>query len=303
MKKRILLFLGLTVLMSILGTGCYNLGRQITLEKTVEYNENVDRISIDSNVGTVWVIPEERDDVYVVFQTYENGQELFVDAGDTIRIKTQMPFQFFNFRGSMNYRLYIHLPEDFAGEMDVDLTAGDLEMGDFDLAKLDLGMTSGDINVYQINTNEMSIDITSGDVQGSEIETDSIYLEMTSGDIVLNDVSFENMRMDVTSGSVELNGAQGAIEGDMTSGEIDVHYKNKMDDFIFDITSGEIRLDYSQVNVDANFDIEATSGDIRVDFDLDKVTKLDDDIVIGRVGEGVYDVRIDVTSGEVVITD
>jgi lia operon protein LiaG len=303
MKKRILLFIGLTVLMSIFGTSCYNLGRQITIEKTIPYHDGVEKIIVDSTVGDVFIIPENRDDVYVVFQTYENGQTLSVNGGATIEVRTKMPFSFFNLWGSLNYALYVHIPDDFEGDMQLELTSGQLELYDFDLAELDIQLTSGDINIYSINADYIRFDATSGDIQGSSILATEVDLEMTSGDVDLNGLVCEDLYFDMTSGKVQLDNFEGAIKGGMTSGDMDVHYANKMDDFVFDITSGELLLDYSNVDIDATFDIEATSGSIKVKFDLDKVSRLDEDVLVGSIGDGTYEVRVDLTSGDVLVTD
>ena len=303
MKKRILLFIGLTVLMSILGTSCYNLGRQITVEKTIPYNDGVEKILVDSTAGDVFIIPENRDDVFVSFVTYENGQELSVNGGATVEVRTKMPFTFFNIWGSLNYKLYVHVPNDFEGDMQLELTSGELELYDFDLADLEIEITSGDVNLSEIDADFLRLDLTSGDIQGSSVFATNVDLDMTSGDVDFTGLVCEELNIDVTSGRVQLDQFEGAIEGGMTSGDMDVHYADKMDDFVFDMTSGKLVLDYSEVKIDATFDIDATSGDVEAKFDLDKVSKLDDDVLIGSVGDGTYEVRVDITSGDILLID
>lgn len=287
MKNKIVLF---SIILSILAvlTGCgityggIELGDEITLTETLVYDD-VENIKIDVSSANVTVIKEEREDIYVEFKTYENGQKLRTKEGSKTAIETytekKISFNGFN----TDYRLTVYVPEEYKNDMDFELSSGNITLNDFALNNVDIEMSSGNVNFENIVTNNMQVSLSSGNVHFDKVMVEALNVSMSSGNVDLLDFT-------------------GAIKGTSSSGSFLVRYKDQMDNLDFEATSGSIEVDYNNVPVDATFDLRKSSGDFDINMDLDDYRSANDgDEISGVSGEGTYEVNLEITSGDIEI--
>lgn len=148
--------------------------------------------------------------------------------------------------------------------------------------------------------NNIGINMSSGNVDFRNVEASNINLELSSGDVDFKRVKVDLFEVDMSSGNVDLEEFTGKIKGAASSGSFSVSYKDRMDDLDFEATSGNVNIDYTDVSVDATFDLRKTSGDFDVDLELEDYKSEDyGDKISGILGQGTYEVRIEITSGDV----
>ncbi|GAB4244557.1 MAG: hypothetical protein Tsb0034_22800 [Ekhidna sp.] len=147
-----------------------------------------------------------------------------------------------------------------ASEAEIETTSGDVKLRSI-VSNLQLETTSGDIDIDGL-TGDSEIESTSGDQDLYNLKGD-INTRASSGDITIG--SF-NGRLDVetTSGDVEIRGGKGRLRIQTTSGNIDGEGILLTGDASFDATSGDIEIDFKNDLDELSFDLRATSGDLEV---------------------------------------
>ena len=251
----------LTVLLLIAGSIAYS--QNILAESELEA-ENVDEVRIEGRYVDVYVKSGDR--VYFKGNIRGNG-----DKGDyqfdtdivgttlVIRVDRRSKSSWRNYRTS---------------ESRIDLTITDG-------VKLDIDNSSGDISVANLRANESKIEATSGDitlrsiVANLEVETSSgdIDIDGLTGDTEIESTSGDqeifNTKGDIetraSSGDITISGFKGKLEIQATSGDVDV--RKGVGTLKIRTSSGEI--DGNGIEITGNCYLDATSGNIEIDFEND----------------------------------
>ena len=139
-------------------------------------------------------------------------------------------------------------------------SSGDIEVRNI-RSEVRLNSTSGDIEVDEIIGN-LDMESTSGDMEVSGVEGE-VEAEATSGDVSLGGITGD-LSVKTTSGEIELRSIKGAISARSSSGDIEGYRIELTGDSNFRASSGDI--DFSFVNDldELSFDLESSSGDLRV---------------------------------------
>lgn len=127
-------------------------------------------------------------------------------------------------------------------------------------ANLRIGATSGDIRAEQIK-GEVRARTTSGSQELNNI-TGRIEADASSGSIRIN-TSEGNIEAGTSSGSIDIDGAKGVFELKSTSGDIEGKAMELTGSSIFKSTSGEIDIRLKNDMKTLNFDLSASSGNLR----------------------------------------
>ncbi len=176
--------------------------------------------------------------------------------------------------------------------MKVSSTSGDIELSDM-AGPLEVSCTSGDIEIDDI-VGELEAGTTSGDIEVSGLQGDS-EVGSTSGDIEI--VNFQgDLWAHATSGEIDLRRGRGALKLKTTSGNIDGYGLEITGDIELRASSGDISLELTNDLRDLNFDLESSSGDLRVGS-----RRADDEMYI-KNGDGFW-VRGETSSGDLDITN
>ena len=215
--------------------------------------------------------------------------------GDTLRVQYAKS-GYFSFH-SPDKVLTVTLPEGLAlGNVDIDLTSGDVSVPDLRADAVAIGVTSGDVALKQSGESEsvvlsgtsghidadvekagkLSVSVTSGAIRTTFTEADEVDLSITSGDITMTGGSARKARIDTTSGKIGVRlAAFDALKIDATSGDITAAlpstpgYRAEID-----TTSG--RFDYAVAlsrdgdaytcgDGSGRVEIHSTSGDVRLE--------------------------------------
>nr|AHF24355.1 hypothetical protein [uncultured bacterium Contig575] len=222
--------------------------------------------------------------------------------GDTLRIRYAKSGSFsllglFSSRGQ-NKALTVTLPEGLAlGDVDIDVTSGDVSVPQLRADSVKIDLTSGDLALRQSGVSErVELSSTSGDITADVAEVGRLDVSITSGRIRTTMGSGDEVSLSTTSGDISLDGGSAnRTRIDSTSGKIDVALA-EFDDLQIEATSGDIAVALPS-RPGYRADIDTTSGS------FDSTVALAREGRSYSCGDGSAGVRIDTTSGNVRLTD
>ncbi|MCR5509207.1 MAG: DUF4097 domain-containing protein [Lachnospiraceae bacterium] len=204
----------------------------------------------DIDVASIDTVIEHGDSFRIEYQAYEENIPVAEVNGKTLKLKQPSNGAFLSFDlrrlGGLENEYYRVIVPD-----------------SLDTLELKLSASSGKITVDKVNI-EGKIDLSSGDIVIDGSKGDNLELEASSGHITLTDTDCKKLKLDVSSGDIKLSGCSvDEIKGEASSGSIRFDGV-KTDDVDLDASSGEITLDILGNEDDYSFDIETSSGDIKV---------------------------------------
>jgi lia operon protein LiaG len=162
---------------------------------------------------------------------------------------------------------------------------------------LSLDTGSGSVSVTDAQ-GDVNLDTGSGGVTISGVRGGSLRMDTGSGSIRGGDIDVTELKADVGSGGVKLERVRASrVDVDAGSGGTELELLSTVDQLKVDAGSGgvTVRLPGS---LSANVDIETGSGGIDTDFSV-QVTKFEQHHVVGRIGDGRGQIRIESGSGQV----
>ncbi len=208
--------------------------------------EDAEKIKISYATPKIIILPTEGDEL-LLSETYRTTKDKaiiteFTRNGDTIVIKNDST-------GSKNSLLIgllrwgdgyerenrlpkivqIQVPESFAGNLEIDVAAGDIEAQDFSGRKMDIDAAAGDVYLENIQA-EIQIDAAAGDIEIVKVN-DSVEIDAAAGDIQIRQIKMPEFyfEADYLAGSLktdfdqclkmEKGEAKGAVTADGLSGQ------------------------------------------------------------------------------------
>lgn len=163
--------------------------------------------------------------------------------------------------------------------------------------------SSGDVDIIDQNLSELSVDTSSGDIQLRSIQAATISLESSSGDQAAEGIQAENSELISTSGDVRVEDLQGGAKVKSSSGEITIRYFEFNADMEVRSSSGDVKL-YLTEAAQFRLQAKASSGDIRCEFPVSLAGaggEMSRSKVVGMVGDGIHQVAVQTSSGDITI--
>ncbi|NQZ75074.1 MAG: DUF4097 family beta strand repeat protein [Ekhidna sp.] len=263
-------------LLAVFSTSAQNILAQAELEA-----ENVDEVRIEGTFVDIYVNSGDR--VYfkgIIRGSGDEGDYEFETdiVGKTLVIRVERESN----RNWRNYKINesrIDLTIMDGIKIDVDNSSGDVKVANLRASESRIEASSGDITLRSIVGN-LDVETSSGDIDidgltgDSEIESTSgdqeifntkgnIETRASSGDITIADFDGK-LEVQATSGDVEIRNGVGAMKVRTSSGEIDGTGIELTNNSYFDATSGNIEINFRNDINDLSFDLTATSGDLDV---------------------------------------
>jgi len=164
------------------------------------------------------------------------------------------------------------------GELSVDVGSGTVRVTDGE-GVLNVDTGSGSVEVSRFKGRDLTVDTGSGTVNGTELTADGLSIETGSGDIELAAVSSPSLSLETGSGTVRAD-----LRTDLRSLSVETG-------------SGDVAVT-APPTLDAEVEIETSSGEIESDFPL-QVTRHARDHLVGRIGAGKGRIAVETGSGDV----
>lgn len=225
-----------------------------------KYENKFNKISITNTSSDIFIRKSDSDNYRVVIYGKKDSAEVNVN-GDELTIKNNKKSVCIGFCFNIEKaRIEVYMPSNYAKNIDIKSTSGDLEMDDFKDLKFKIKATSGDLNIGNIDSAD--IVITSGDIQMRDVN--SLTIDSRSGDIDVNRVN-DIVEIKNTSGDITINTVNIKKNSsiDSTSGDVVINSSNEI---YYDASakSGDVKINNNYRKSECEFRINTTSGDIKV---------------------------------------
>lgn len=162
---------------------------------------------------------------------------------------------------------------------------------------LSLDTGSGSVSVTDVEGN-VNLDTGSGGVTISGVRGESLRMDTGSGSIRGGDIDVAELKADVGSGGVRLARVRApSVSVDAGSGGTELELLSAIDRLKVEAGSGGVTVRLPAAT-NADVDIETGSGGIDTDFAV-QVTRFEQRHMIGRIGTGHGQIRIESGSGHV----
>gem|GEM_PF-4853377 len=245
--------------------------------------DGVKNIVLASEAVSINIIPEEREDLRIHYHGRIRAKyipELRTEKfGDTvsIRLETGRPNVYTNPQAQLD----VFVPSTYS-------------------QRIQAKASSASITCNELELDNLSLTTSSGGVKLKELVVESLSTDTSSGGQVVEDVSVNSADLTASSGDINVENFQGRVQAFASSGKIDFHFAQLLDDVKVTASSGAVRLRFPS---DAEFNFTATTSSGEVSWDLPMtVSKSKDGHFSGQVGSGTHNVEVKTSSGEVEIT-
>lgn len=167
--------------------------------------------------------------------------------------------------------------------------------------KLTIGMTSGSAESVGVSAKNVELSTTSGSLKyiQPDITTDSLTIKTTSGSITALNAATKSYDIRATSGDINVSSLTGTGNIRVSSGDLQIGFKELTGDCYVNMTSGDVALGLPW-DTSANIHCSKTSGDVvMTTFDGTETNSVDvesGDIVLGSGGNKI---NITLTSGDI----
>jgi hypothetical protein len=207
-------------------------------------------------------------DVKIMHRQSGNVLEVWIDRSE----RNNWSWGLNNLNGKLDFKVPSNI------ELVIGNSSGDVFVNNISHTVCELSATSGDVKGINITAN-LKIVATSGDIRAEQIKGD-VRSRTTSGSQELNAIK-GMIEADATSGNIKINISEGNIEAGTTSGSIDIESVKGMMNLrstsgnvegkaveltgnsSFKSTSGEIDIRLKNDLKTLNFDLSASSGNLR----------------------------------------
>jgi hypothetical protein len=183
------------------------------------------------------------------------------------------------------------------GEIRVDVASADVEAS-HTKGSLALDTGSGDVSVTDV-AGDITLSTGSGDVRVTGMTGGHVKLDTGSGNVTATRVEADELKVDTGSGNVEVSGVKArAIGLDTGSGDVKLGLLTRFESLDVDTGSGEVTIAVP-ADFGAQVDIETGSGGIDLGGVPVTVTRMENDHLTGKIGDGRARMKIETGSGEV----
>lgn len=259
--------------------GCTTTLAQNVIFDVEEIFQGVDKVTIDGRFCNVLVLEGNQD---VEFRGKIEGKKNaditieYKQSGSELDIWVSKPNK--NWYSSLKGEIQIKLPKNTS--IKVDNSSGNIRAEGIADAYCNLETSSGNIEAREISSENLRVEASSGNIILYDIKA-NIRAEASSGNVSFENIN-GNVKAETSSGTVKLNTITGNIEAETSSGDIrldDVNGALELESSSGDMTgndiqitansefrtsSGDIQMDFQNDFEDFTFDLNASSGDLKI---------------------------------------
>jgi lia operon protein LiaG len=257
-------------------------------QEKLESLNSIKEIYVEVSSAKVNIITENRKDVKarltgsITSSSKTNEPTLETSVAGTklnINVRSQNTSVGFALYRSMNLQLDIYVPSDYASDLRIKSSSGDINISEAKLNNLSCTLSSGKLNLGKISADNFNYDSSSGSLSASELITKSSDLE-------------------VSSGKIKLDRFEGDLKARASSGDINVRYGRFNNNVDVTISSGSVEL---TMPGDSEFKLAAktSSGNVTCEFPITVTDKQKDRLLEGVVKNDKNRVSLTSSSGNI----
>lgn len=221
--------------------------------------EGISEITISYDEEEVTFYESHNDELTIKEYMTENKSSYYAkvtQSGDSIKISEGgKPL----IKNGFSRYIEVYLPASYHDNMTVTTTDGNI-----DISKLELSLSA------------LQIDSTAGTIQLNTVEAQSIQLSTTSGILNVNCLDADTIQIGTTSGSFSCEKLDGEVTYTTTSGNADIRSANGSGSYKVN-NSGDLNVVYTEVTGDLSFFNKNDSVNVTLpadlEFEFDATTK------------------------------
>lgn len=249
--------------------------------------DDCDNINLDFSSENITITVTNEDKIKIIERANkelkENEKFICDKSGKSINIRQgdSRSFKIFNFGIRLNRSLDVFIPSSYKKELNLETRSGNIKVnGDLVLTNFSTKLSSGNFK-------------SNGSITADEAE-----LSLTSGNITAKELLTKKYNIRASSGNIDVNSLSGSGDVKVTSGGIEINYKDIAEYARLEASSGNLRINLPK-DLSFEFDGECSSGNIRSSFDLNYKNKKENRAE-AKVGNGPYKkISARVTSGNI----
>lgn len=255
--------------------------------------ENIDRLDIDVSSSHVYVTSADIDHLRLELKKADDSRKTMhtQEQGDELQISVQGPkfqilpldwlTQLISGKMPQTEELYVTIPDDFDQAIRLDSSSGTINMAGLQgLSELDIDVSSGSVVIEEIMTEKFRYDGSSGRLTVQGLNAHESEIAISSGKVILNDIS-------------------GEIQGESSSGSVEINVASLEESIEWQASSGSITL---RLPHEASFELSASTSSGSIDSDFPMMVQSQSKRELnGVVGEGGVPIDLKVSSGKIKI--
>lgn len=280
-------------------------GKEDYNEEKVIHNDQIENIQIETDSTDIIFIPTTGEKITLqlkgkLSKKIKNVYKLEVEERENelnVIVDRKNKFTFGNMVDSI--KLYVEVPQKLYETISLKTTSGDMKVEEIKGKEISLKANSGEINIQDGTAeNSLNIKATSGDITMTDIQGKTLNIKANSGGIIAKNQAAIDSEFTTTSGDIELENITGNIEVTSSSGSSKIENEEVSGDIVAHATSGDVMVTYSKKPASLEVDFRGSSGEGVIDMDGFMYEEKAEDVIIGKIGDGVNKIRVRTSSGD-----
>ncbi len=237
-------------------------------------------IEMDISGVSTTIIPKQREDIQADLDG--KGKLTVKRQGDKVNISVKQ--KWFGWLFHNKAKLNIYIPEDYDRNIVINQGSGNLSF-------------SGHSKNQPMKLDELLLDVSSGNVKLKNISVQRFEHDSSSGNVDIDSLTAESGAFDIGSGNLKVRHYSGAIEADLSSGNLSMQMDELTGAVNIEVSSGGMDLNLPK-GADFTLNGKTSSGNITCDFPLTN-KKIEHKSIKGTHGSGEYPIDLNVSSGHI----
>lgn len=207
----------------------------LVLDKKYEFEE-LDRVEIKIKSGSLKITntDSEDDEVSLKFYADKDAYAYVDDDKDSLKIEDRSDdcrFFCFNWVG---VKVELSLPKDYAGDLIVDTSYGDVDIAEFNEATLRIDSSAGDVNIKSVK--DIQASLSAGNFELGDCLGEA-RIDNSMGNVKIKELHLtKNSQIDLSMGNVEIDNVGDVnVEADTSLGDQNVEGGNRKSDITLKI--------------------------------------------------------------------
>lgn len=273
------------------------------------FTNEIDEVEVISLGAKITVLSAEGTALTAEYDNPNSKPQLCaVLCGKKLTLKETLGFHLFCTKPAEGYDIIVRLPKKLYKLLKINTASGGVEISDSAVTaeKFSLSTASGTININAFFEN-IKVNTASGNITLCNPFEDniarSVNISAASGDIIIENYRAETFSVSSISGKTAYTGASGAGNIHVTSGQVDVDYKEWNGDLKIGAVSGNVNVNLPK-DGGANIKFDGVSGVVRTDLNGEsgEYINLGKGTDGGFGSENKHNITINLVSGTVTIS-
>ena len=269
----IIVVIGVVVLLCALGMSGWNFKEVNEWQENFYYsNASVSKLNVKVNAGKVVIKHSETDEIQVRYQFNDKYQPQFSENSGVLSIETaHKKWYEFNWWFNDAPLIEIHVPQNLTPEIDLELNAGTVQLGDGNWGKLiDVELNAGAITIGNVSVDELYLDVNAGAIDVQKIQCQKITCSISAGAFSAKEIICDAFECDISAGGVEVKTLDSrSIKVDVSAGSAELWLVGAKSDYnvSVDKSAGSCNIS-SQTSASASrtLTIDISAGSVEIGF-------------------------------------